>query len=116
MLEERFKREKVIQKQSLKIITQVIRQNYRGPEYFTPEFSLFQYRGYRRPRIACMPLGKQAVSAYRCGGSLVFPNGEPDFIIASAEENFSEKKWRKITGDLPFGKTYLNVWELKEVK
>ena len=116
VLEERFKREKVIQKQSLKIITQVIRQNYRGPEYFTPEFSLFQYRGYRRPRIACMPLGKQAVSAYRCGGSLVFPNGEPDFIIASAEENFSEKKWRKIAGDLPFGKTYLNVWELKEVK
>jgi hypothetical protein len=32
------------------------------------------------------------------------------------EENSSEKKWRKIAGDLPFGKSYLIVLELKEVK
>jgi hypothetical protein len=100
----------------LKTISQVIRKHYLGPEYFTPEFSLFRYRGNRRPRIACMPQGKHNVAAYLSGGSLVFLNENPDFIIAPAEESFPEKKWRIIAKCLPFRSMDLNVWELKEAK
>ena len=116
VLEYKFERDKKIQLQTLKNISALIKKSYTGPAYFTPEFSFFEYRGNRCPKIAFSLPGKTCSIAYSSGGSIVRQDGKPDFYVAHAGEKFSEKKWRKIAGNLPFGKIRLNVWEFKKEK
>ena len=114
ILEYKFERDKKIQLQTLKTISELIQSRYSGPAYFTPEFSFYEYRRNRCPKIAFIRPGKAVSIAYSSGGSLVLPDGKPDFFVAPAGEKFSEKKWRKIAENLPSGKIKLNVWELKK--
>ena len=116
VFEYKFEREKKEQLQTQKTISELIKSRYSGPAYFTPEFSFFEYRSNRCPKIAFICPGKALPIAYLSGGSLVRTDGKPDFIVASAGEKFSEKKWRKIAENLPFGKARLNVWEFKKEK
>jgi hypothetical protein len=114
LLEYKFERDKKVQLQTLKTISTLIKSRYSGPAYFTPAFSFFEYRGNRCPKIAFISPGKACSIAYSSGGSFVRDDEKPDFFVAPAGEKFSEKKWRKIAENLPFGKNKLNVWELKK--
>ena len=116
ILEYKFDSRKKTQLETLKTVSAVIRKHYDGPRYFEPGFSFWEYRGCRRPKVAFIRLSKAVPAAYLSGGSAV-PHWEtPDFTVAPAEEKLSETKWRKIKADLPFGKTKINVWELKKTK
>ena len=116
VLEYKFKREKKEQIQTQKTIADVIRHHYSGPAYFTPEFSFYDYRGNRCPKIAFVRTGKEAAAAYRSGGSIVSLMQDPDFVVAPAEKVFSEKEWLKAAENLPFGKISLHVWKRKRSK
>ena len=116
IFEYKINRDKRIQIKTLRTISNVIRNKYSGPGYFTPEFSFFEYRGNRCPKISFRSPGKAVTAAYSSGGSFVLPDKNPDFFVAPSEEKFSEKQWRKIAENLPFGKIRLNVWEYKKEK
>ena len=97
-------------------MSEIIRQNYKGPSECTPGFNIDHYRSNRRPKVAFLPDCRESTTAYLSGGSTCENPNDADFLVIGDGSQPESSVWQKISGDIRSRKETFQIWKRRELK